>query len=123
MRGVHRLARTGGDWRRYEAAVPAGLEDVAADELRERLGLSVTVLLTSGPTRHGNSSRITFTYPGDPRQLMGVQTVLAVYRIASSNVARPRAFLGEEHLQRFTAVMGEVIRLWPPHSFATLRIG
>ena len=111
-----------GNWL-YEAAVPAGLEDIAAADLRDLVGSRAARLDAGHLTGAVGAGRVEFTYTGDVRRLLDLRAALAVYLVGSFHVARPRALLGDAQLRDVASAVREVIRLWPANTFSHLRIG
>jgi tRNA (guanine6-N2)-methyltransferase len=99
----------------YEAEVVPGLERFAREELRKTLGARLSV--RPGP----QAGTIAFAHRGDARALADLGTVTAVYRVLRFDVPRPRALLGEEHLQSLLRLIQGVISLNPEGSFRSFR--
>jgi tRNA (guanine6-N2)-methyltransferase len=101
-----------------EAEVAEGLEAIACDELRCRLGARVTLREISASGRSPRSIR--FEYTGDLGALLQLHTVLAVYLIHHAAVPRPRALLGDEHFRALLAQIALVRSLLPSADYRTL---
>jgi len=86
-----------------EADVAEGLEEIARQELRGKLGARVT--LRQLPADQTPAGVIQFTYSGDLRALLGLKTAQAVYLMRHFAVPRPKALLGDEH---FRAVLSMI---------------
>jgi tRNA (guanine6-N2)-methyltransferase len=99
----------------YEAEVIPGLEEMARAELRRLLGPRHGVLPGPQPGTLSFQSRI------DPRTLCALGTIVAVYRVQQFDVPRPRALLGEEHLQHLMRAVQSVVGLHSPGSFHSFR--
>ena len=95
------------------AETAEGLEDVAAAEMAEALGLR------AGP---GLSGELPFRWRGDPRRLLALRTVQAVWARAAFDAPRPKALLGDAHFRRLAGVAAAALDLWPPGAFRTLRL-
>ncbi len=102
--------------RRFELEVVPGLEEWAEDEVGDVLGEHVRLL---GRPVEG---RVGIAYRGSPDRLGALRSVVAVHRVVSFDVPRPKALLGHEHLTRLVAVLEEVVGGQPPGSFGTLRL-
>ncbi len=102
-----------------EAEVVEGLEGIARDELRWRLGDRAAIRAVS--SRAGTAT-IRFDYAGDLRAPLTLRGVLAVYLARHFPVPRPRALLGDEHLRALLALIATVRGLHPPGAFATLHL-
>ncbi|GGN38278.1 methyltransferase domain-containing protein [Deinococcus daejeonensis] len=90
--------------REYELDVLAGLEDVAATEL-------------SGVPLARDVRGLRFWFPGSPERLTRLRSVVAVYRIQTWDVPRPRGLLGNQQLSELTAYLREVIEVGGHQSF------
>ena len=101
----------------YEAEVVPGLEEFAWAELRSLAGGR----LMARPGAQAGT--LCFPYRGDARALISLGTVTAVYRAHRFEVPRPRALLGEEHLQTLLRQIQSVLALQPPGSFRSFRFG
>lgn len=101
----------------YEAEVVPGLEPFAREELRRLLGPKLPV--RPGP----QPGTLSFALRGDTGPLLELGTVAAVYRVQRFDIPRPRALLGEEHLQTLLALIRSVVSLHPADSFRTFRLG
>jgi tRNA (guanine6-N2)-methyltransferase len=99
----------------YEAEVVPGLEEMARAELHALLGTHRGVYLGPQPGSLWFQSRL------DSRALQGLGLVSAVYRVERFDVPRPRALLGEEHLQRLLRLIQSITSLQPPGSFQSFR--
>jgi len=101
---------------RWEAEVLFGLEEFAEDELRQRLGPSVQVLGRTAP------GRVSFAYVGADGLLDTLRSVVAVHRVETFAVPRPRALLGHEHLTRLIGSVRAVVARQAPGAFRTFRL-
>ncbi|WP_309573366.1 methyltransferase domain-containing protein [Deinococcus sp.] len=88
----------------YELDALSGLERVAETELA-----------TVPMARDVRGPR--FWYPGDPERLTRLKSVIAVYRIQTWDVPRPRGLLGNQQLSELTAYLREVIAVGGHTSF------
>ena len=104
------------EMRSYEVEVIPGLEAIAVDELRRRLGRAVTI---EPGYREG---LIPIGYSGDPVDLLDLRTVLAVYTRHYFAVPRPKALLGQSAFDTLLRLIAEVRALHPRNAFDTLRI-
>lgn len=102
--------------RDYDADVVPGLEEFAAKELRQRLGPAMVSLDSVA------NGQVRFRYRGDARRLNEMRTVIAVHREEVFDVPRPKALLGQEHLDRLIGVLEEVVHLHPPGAFSSFRV-
>ena len=96
-----------------EAEVAEGLDEYARDEIG-RLGDAVRLYRRAG--RDG----IRFDYDGNLRDLLRLQTILAIYTVRAYPVPRPRALLGDEHLRTVLAQIQTVLGAHPPGTFRSL---
>ena len=87
------------DARLYEAEVLEGLVPLAERQLKEVSSLQV---ISKDPTS------LQFRFSGNPQRLQKLRLVIAVYRLESFAVPRPKALLGHEHLTRFFRIIEEV---------------
>ncbi len=99
------------DARNYEAEVLEGLVPFAARELAEVKGLQIT---------SQNAASLQFRFSGPPKALQKLRKVVAVYRLESFPIPRPKALLGHEHLTRLLQVVEEVKK---QGTFSSFRIG
>src|SRR5262249_11064116 len=87
----------------FEIEVIPGLEEVAEEELRRRLGTGLRV------TGRPDEGRIAFGLRGNAGRLDGLRSVVAVYRRQRFDVPRPKARLGHGTLQMLAGLLGETI--------------
>jgi tRNA (guanine6-N2)-methyltransferase len=102
-----------------EVEVAEGLESIALDELKRRLGARIGM----DPGQHSVTSvgRLRFAYAGDLAALLGLRTVHNAYLVYSFPAPRPRALLGDANLSVLRDGIETVTRLWPPGTFTTFR--
>jgi tRNA (guanine6-N2)-methyltransferase len=101
----------------YEVEVVPGLEEVATTELRRLLGARLRV-------RPGQQAgTLCFQSRADAHLLLGLGTVSNLYEIQRFHVPRPRALLGEEHLQCLLRRIRATVTLHPQGSFQSFRFG
>ena len=93
-----RTSRPRGAAHEYELEVLPGLEAVAATEL-------AAVPLAR------DIRGLRFWYPGDPARLQRLRSVVAVYRVRSWDVPRPRGLLGHQQLGEVTEFLRGVTEL------------
>ena len=93
--------------REYELDVLPGLEEVAATEL-------------AGVPLARDVRGLRFWYPGSPERLTRLRSAVAVYRIKSWDVPRPRGLLGHQQLGELVSYVREVAEVGRHRSF---RIG
>ncbi|MFC4452261.1 methyltransferase domain-containing protein [Deinococcus sonorensis] len=86
----------------YELEALPGLEAVAEAELRE-----VPQVRGGGPLEGGG---VRFQFAGDPARLERLRGAVAVYRVASWDVPRPKALMGHQVLGELTRFLAEVAR-------------
>ena len=98
---------------RYEADVLPGLEEFAASELSR---LPEATVHESGP------GKVTLAFAGPERKLLGLRSVVGVYRVVGFPVPRPKALLGDQHLRKLLAEIASVRALHPEKSFRSLRL-
>ncbi len=96
-----------------EASVAVGLESIARAELQRLLGNRVTL-------RREEPGALGFEYRGEPRALLDLRTVLAVYLVCRFDVPRPRALLGDQHLRTLLGGIALARALAPPGAYHTL---
>jgi tRNA (guanine6-N2)-methyltransferase len=99
----------------YEAEVVPGLEPFAIDELRRILGARLKV--PAGLQR----GTLCFQTRADAGVLLDLGTVSNLYRVQRLDVPRPRALLGEEHLQSLIRQIRPILALHSPGSFQSFR--
>lgn len=96
----------------YEAEVHQGIEDIAADEIRERLLVAKDQLKVS-------AGRIQLEYSGPVERFLSLKTVIAVYSVLNFEIPRPKALLGHAHWKRFEGQIAAVFELSPHHTWTT----
>jgi hypothetical protein len=101
----------------YEMEVVPGLEEFARAELHGLVRARAAI--RPGPQQ----GTLRFPYRGEARALLALGTVTAVYRVHCFDVPRPRALLGEEHLQTLFKLIGSVRALQPAGAFQSFRFG
>ena len=89
----------------YEAEVADGMAEVATEELKNMMGAQGTIY------KQHRSNEIRFAYTGDSQDLLGLQTVLAVYRVLRFPVPRPKALLGHQNFQHLLEQIQAVLQL------------
>lgn len=101
-----------------EAEVVEGLEAFVRQELIARFGGHVR--LRRVPGEYAGRGAVSFYYTGSLRDLLGLQTVQAVYLVRRFDIPRPRALLGDEHLRALLRDIERVRRLAAPDAYQTL---
>ncbi len=92
---------------RYEADVLPGLEAMIQPEIPESNIL--------GPGRIGLETE-------KPHRFLYSRSLVALYAVIEFDVPRPRALLGQQHLDRLTIAIKDVISRHPRGTFKTLRL-
>src|SRR5439155_849813 len=100
----------------YEVEVVPGLEPFAREELRRLLRGRLT--LRPGPAE----GTLSLEHRGDARSLLSLGTAAAIYRVHRFDVPRPRALLGEEHLQTLLQLIQSIQGLHPEQPFRSFRL-
>ncbi|MCS7060456.1 MAG: methyltransferase domain-containing protein [Anaerolineae bacterium] len=100
-----------------EADVAEGLEEIAREELRNKLGRQVTV--RQPPAAQALRGIVQFTHTGDLRALTTLKTVQAVFVVKRFAVPRPKALLGDEHFRAILDLI-EQARSTQPDTFRSL---
>ena len=98
-----------------EADVLEGLEQIAAEELEDVLG----VRAEPHPNRPG---ALRFGYGGEVRALTELRTVLAVYLAHTFEIPRPKALLGNTEFGEVARMVEAALELAAPGAFGTLRL-
>lgn len=106
---------------RCEAAVAAGLEDIARNELLYRLGRYVHI--PQSATDQAEAGAVPFDYTGDLRALLHLRSVIAVFLVRQFPVPRPRALLGDEHFRALLQQIATARELHPPTAYQSLYLG
>jgi tRNA (guanine6-N2)-methyltransferase len=96
-----------------ECDLPAGLEELALDELA-RLSQASDVRAADGVLR--------CAWRGGLRPLLALRSVTAAYQRLTFDVPRPKALLGHQHFTQLVGAAREALALHPAGSFATLRL-
>ncbi|MFN8502462.1 methyltransferase domain-containing protein [Kouleothrix sp.] len=97
-----------------EADVLEGLEDFARDELSARFGNRVRF----GADRPG---ALRFGFVGEPRELLVLRSVVAVYLVLEFDIPRPKALLGNQQFGMVAHAADLALGL-APGAYATLRL-
>ncbi|MDE2946308.1 MAG: RNA methyltransferase [Chloroflexota bacterium] len=100
----------------YEAEIIPGLEPFAIDEIRGRFPSQVRRL------NHSRAGFLRFSYGGQPARLHSLRSVIALYRIHSFEIPRPKALLGHQHFTRLLKILAGAAQLFPRRP-RTLGIG
>lgn len=103
---------------RLEADVAEGLEEIARDEIRERLGdrMKLRPLSEKPGVLH-------FDYIGrDLREVRGLRTIHSAYLVRRFAIPRPKALLGDEHFRALLEMVETVRKMWQPGTFQTFRL-
>lgn len=98
-----------------EVDVLEGLEDLAAEELGDRLGEQ----MRPGASRAG---ALRFRYSGELARLLELRTVLAAYLTHTFEIPRPKALLGNQEFGIIAGMVGAAFELAQPGAFQTLRL-
>ena len=100
----------------YEVDVPAGLEVVAHQELRQALG-KLFRLTQPLETQVGSGALSFYCHDAAERELATVlrlRTVLSAYRVLSFAVPRPKALLAHAHFTQLVEAIGRLREQLPP---------
>lgn len=97
-----------------EASVVEGLEEIALDEVRRAFGKRVRIY------QSGQAGVVRFSYRGELRHLLRLQSVLSVYLSFHFPIPRPRALLGDQNFRQLLSYIEEVRQLMPPESYRLL---
>ncbi|MCY3833165.1 MAG: RNA methyltransferase [Chloroflexi bacterium] len=100
----------------YEAEVIPGIEPFALDELRAKCARQ-----TIRPTR-ARPGFVRFAFSGPPTELNALRSVIAIYRVHTFDIPRPKALLGHQHFARLVTALADIMRLFP-RAPQTLGIG
>lgn len=101
---------------RYEADILEGLEPFAVEELRGRFGDAISLKRSPRPDAIG------FDYSGPLDDLLNLRSVVAVYRVRSFAVPRPKAILGHQHFEALVEQIEQVRAPWPSGAFTTFKL-
>ncbi len=96
----------------YEAEVTPGLEFITEQELRER----GTRILDQNP------GEISFSYSGDPHDLLGLSTAQSIYSRQHFAVPRPKALLGNTNFPLLLAQIERARRLLPAADYRSFYV-
>ncbi len=102
----------------FEIAVPEGLESIAYNELRSRLGGQEKIL-------HPPEQRagvLQFTYSGKPARLLQIRCALSLFCVQRFPVPRPRALMGHQHFQAILRQIEAVVKLAQRGAYHTLHL-
>lgn len=97
-----------------EANVIEGLEEIALDELKRAFGQRVRIYQSK------QAGVIRFSYTGQLKHLLMLQSVLSVYLIFHFPIPRPRALLGDQNFRQLLSHIDLVRQLKPPESYRLL---
>lgn len=103
----------------YEAEVIPGLEALAIDELRQMSPDKI------GQIRKSRAGFVRFRLASDEPDLLSLRSVIAVYRIHSFPIPRPKALLGHMHFTRLLGILRATARGFcaPPQSMGIAAAG
>lgn len=99
-----------------EAEVLPGLKPFALAELRACFGKALRLYPAT------DEDRLCFRFDGDVRALVGLRTVVAIYRVAYFDIPRPLALLGHQHFTSLVKQIEQVRALYPREAFRTFHI-
>lgn len=105
---------------RLEVEVAEGLEDVARDEIEQRLGERIKLRPATPDTKAG-SIRFDYLEP-DLREVRALRTVHSAYLVRRFPIPRPKALLGDEHFRALLGMIEAVRKLWPVGAFQTFNL-
>ena len=91
-----------------------GLAGHAEAELRRVRGVD---LIAKADTH------LSIRFAGDSARLLELRTVVAIYRVVTFDIPRPKALLGDAHFRELVVLLKNVISQQPKNSFAALRFG
>jgi len=100
----------------YELEVIPGLEAIAVRELRRVAGGNVEL------ERGYREGLVPFATDCNPGALLKLRTVLAVYARRGFVIPRPKALLGQQHMDALLEMIEAVRRLYPAGAWKTLRV-
>lgn len=100
----------------YELEVIPGLEAIAVRELRRIAAGNVEL------ERGYREGLVPFLATCKPATLLKLRTVLAVYARRRFVIPRPKALLGQQHMDVLLDMIGSVRRLYPQNAWQTLRV-
>ncbi len=100
-----------------EAEVVEGIEEIAAEELRRRFGASVQI----GAARRTRTGPVNlpFTFAGNPKQLLKLRTVSALFLVQYVPEPRPRGILANHHFRDLLQQIAAVRAFVPDGSYQT----
>lgn len=98
----------------YEVELLRGLAGHAEAELKRVRGVEVFAK---------TDTSLSVRFAGEVNRLLELRTVVAVYRVATFDIPRPKALLGDAHFRELVALLSEVVSQQPKGSFAALRFG
>lgn len=108
-------ANTAQSSQHYEAEIVEGLEQFAVDELQARFGSAVAIDVEQ-------VGAVRFRYHGHAGKLLALRSVIAVYRLHSFPVSRPKALLGHQNFHTIVGMIAQAQALHHRSDFATLHI-
>jgi len=100
----------------YELEFAEGLLDIVQAELEKTIDKR---------GRIGKSHRadaLSFTYDGNPSDLLNLRTVISVYQLLNFDVPRPKAFLGHQHFHKLLATITEIMSIRGRENYDSLYI-
>ncbi len=100
----------------YELEVIPGLEAIAVSELRRVAGGNVEL------ERGYREGLLPFVADCKPAALLKLRTVLAVYARRRFAIPRPKALLGQQHMDALLGMIQAVRRRYPADTWTTLRV-
>lgn len=108
----------------YEVTVVRGLEAVASQELRQKLGKRMR--LFQPVEAEDGSGALQFSYRGHPRELLRLTTVSNVFLLSAHDIPRPKALCDQQHFSQLVQHVNSALRLFPhgtPQNFGISAAG
>jgi tRNA (guanine6-N2)-methyltransferase len=104
----------------YEVTVVRGLEPIAYQELRQRLGKHLR-LVRSAEDEVG-SGALQFAFRGNPTRLLQLNTISNAFALCAYDIPRPKALCDQQNFTNLVQRIQSVMSLYPRRSFQNFGI-
>ena len=104
----------------YEVTVVRGLEQVAYQELRQKLGKHVRL---SRPIEGEiGSGALQFTFRGNPARLLQLNTISNAFVVCEYDIPRPKALCDQQNFADLVQKIQTILNLYPRRTFRNFGI-
>ena len=104
----------------YEVTVAYGMEQIGYQELQMRL--SKRIRLRRNPDDEQRSGALQFSYRGNVRRILNLNTILNAFLVCEFDVPRPKSLLTDANISNLIDHIKSVLRLSPQSSYQNFGI-